>query len=204
MKHDLPMKLQLENLTFTYPGSREPSLKEINLVIDPGERIVITGKEGRQIYVDAIDSRPVYASKWSHQLQRISSIQFEFDSLRSCIGDALMIEQIFHGSILDNITLDRSGIDFAEVHALAEATGLAEFVRNLPHGYNTILDPRAKSFHLELFPRSSCSEALQGKPSLLLIESIFDQWSSAEKTEFSILYFLSSLIILSWCYLMTC
>ena len=179
---DLPMKLQLENLTFTYPGSREPSLKQINLVIHPGERIVITGEEGSGKSTLMRLIAGLYTPQNGHiSYNGFPASNLEFDSLWSCIGDALMIEQIFHGSILDNITLDRSGIDFAEVHSLAEATGLAEFVRNLPHGYNTILDPQGQKLPSGIISKIILLRSLAGKPSLLLIESIFDQWSSAEK-----------------------
>ena len=38
--------LQIKNLTFSYPGGREPALVDISLEIEPGEYVVLAGKSG--------------------------------------------------------------------------------------------------------------------------------------------------------------
>jgi energy-coupling factor transporter ATP-binding protein EcfA2 len=37
---------KIENLTFTYPNSEKPSLRDINITIEQGEFVVICGKSG--------------------------------------------------------------------------------------------------------------------------------------------------------------
>lgn len=41
-----PVKLELRNVSFTYPGSEKPTLKNINVVIEPGEKIALIGLNG--------------------------------------------------------------------------------------------------------------------------------------------------------------
>ena len=41
-----PVKLEFRNVSFTYPGSEKPSLKNINVVIRPGEKIALIGLNG--------------------------------------------------------------------------------------------------------------------------------------------------------------
>ena len=38
--------IEIRNLTFTYPGSENPVLKDISLTIKAGERVGIVGKTG--------------------------------------------------------------------------------------------------------------------------------------------------------------
>lgn len=40
------VKLELKNVSFTYPGSKKPTLKNINVVITPGEKIALIGLNG--------------------------------------------------------------------------------------------------------------------------------------------------------------
>lgn len=40
------VKLELRNVSFTYPGSEKPTLKNINIVIRPGEKIALIGLNG--------------------------------------------------------------------------------------------------------------------------------------------------------------
>jgi len=41
-----PVKLEFRNVSFTYPGSDSPALKNINMVIRPGEKIALIGLNG--------------------------------------------------------------------------------------------------------------------------------------------------------------
>jgi len=41
-----PVKLEFRNVSFTYPGSEKPALKNINVVIKPGEKIALIGLNG--------------------------------------------------------------------------------------------------------------------------------------------------------------
>ncbi len=41
-----PVKLELRNLSFTYPGSEKPTLSKINLTVKPGEKLALLGLNG--------------------------------------------------------------------------------------------------------------------------------------------------------------
>ena len=41
-----PVKLELKNLSFTYPGSEKPILSHINLTVNPGEKLALLGLNG--------------------------------------------------------------------------------------------------------------------------------------------------------------
>ena len=41
-----PVKLEFRNVSFTYPNSKKPTLKNINVVIKPGEKIALIGLNG--------------------------------------------------------------------------------------------------------------------------------------------------------------
>lgn len=41
-----PVKLELRNLSFTYPGNEKPTLSDINLTVRPGEKLALLGLNG--------------------------------------------------------------------------------------------------------------------------------------------------------------
>jgi ABC-type bacteriocin/lantibiotic exporter with double-glycine peptidase domain len=111
----------------------------------------------------------------------LPAANIELGNLRSRIGDGLSIEQIFNGTLLENITLDRSHADLEMVKSLAVETGLAEFVRSLPKGYDTMLDPQGQKLPSGIAARIILLRSLAGNPGLLLLESLFEQWTGTEK-----------------------
>lgn len=44
------MKIEAKNLTFTYPGGKTPVLKNVNLLIEPGQTLAIVGFNGGGSY----------------------------------------------------------------------------------------------------------------------------------------------------------
>jgi ATP-binding cassette subfamily C protein LapB len=105
-------KIQLANVSFRYPGAGRDSLSDINLVINPGERIGIIGRVasgkstlgrvlcglytpgGGELIVDGLDSRQYHP----HQLRE----QFRFVA-----QDA----DVFSGSVRENLKMGSARAD---------------------------------------------------------------------------------------------
>jgi ABC-type bacteriocin/lantibiotic exporter with double-glycine peptidase domain len=95
-------------------------------------------------------------------------------SLRAHIGDHISQEDIFKSSLLENITMGHQNIRLEDVISAVEQVGLADFVKKLPKGYDTILLPGGKNLPRNIISKIIFARCIASRPSLLAIEEPFD------------------------------
>ena len=98
---------------------------------------------------------------------------YQLDSLRSQTGVLLNQQDIFRGTLIDNITMGDTTIAAPEILRLAEKTGLADFIRSNKDGFDTMLDPLGKRLPQGIRQHILLTRALLGKSRLLLLEEPF-------------------------------
>lgn len=176
------LRLRLENVTFSYPGSSEKTLDDLSLIIEPGQKICLTGqnRSGKstllQILGGLYDPQTGVVSYHDLPLGNIN-----LDSFRSVVGDTLSQEQIFKGTLAENISTGRDKIDFNRVKSVADSLGLTEFIRHLPNGYNTVLDPEGRKLPRSVVQKILLARSIAGAPRLLLLENTMNQIEIGER-----------------------
>jgi len=131
-----------EDVTFRY-GEGRPVLRRFSLDIPPGQHVGIVGPSGagkstilallqRLHDVDGgrilIDGQPI---------TRLTQ-----DSLRAAIAVVPQEINLFHRSVMENIRYGNPGATDEEVYASARAAHCDAFIRELPHGYDTLVGER--------------------------------------------------------------
>ncbi len=132
-------KIELRNVKFCYNDSSAPLLKNINLVIQPGDSISLRGVNGSgkstllnlimgfipptegQVLLDDIDIRKLNRS-----------------SFRSQIGLIPQQGVLFNGTLLENMTLYREGQPVTDSIRLAKKLGLDGTILRLRDGLDTM------------------------------------------------------------------
>ena len=139
--------ITFEGVSFTYPGSEEPALADLNLTIRPGERLALVGENGAgkstlvkllmglyqptagRILVDGVELREMAPADW---YRRFGTVFQDFRRYQS--------------SVRDNITagwVEGAG-DEAALQAAVARSGADEVAKTLPQGVDTLL---GKEFH---------------------------------------------------------
>ncbi|GAB4380009.1 MAG: ATP-binding cassette domain-containing protein [Salibacteraceae bacterium] len=165
----------LDEVTFAYPGTRLPAIKDINLKVNPGEIVMITGSNisGKSTLLHIISG--VYdLQDGTMTYQGFPKENLSNQSIRNLIGDCLSHEQLFEGSILLNITLDRPGIDIGKVQEVSKAIGLDDLIVKMPLGYNTQLEPMGRNLPRSIAQLIRIARSTVHNPKLLLIEDPFE------------------------------
>jgi ATP-binding cassette subfamily B protein/ATP-binding cassette subfamily C protein len=141
-----PPKIELRDVTFTYPGSDSPVLKNINLTIEPGRDIAIVGENGSgkttlikllfglyepdsgQILVNGIELNKINKASYYRRLGALFQdyARYDFTDLN---------ENIWYG----DITRKLRTTDMNDVIAKAKLTSM---VAKLPYGLKQILSKR--------------------------------------------------------------
>ena len=103
---------------------------------------------------------------------------YDNDSLREKTGILFMYENIFHGTLWENITMGRNDVDEAYINMLNNKFGLQPFLSTLPLGYDTYLDPTGKRLPANVIQKILLIRALSHKPRLLVME---EPWLDIEE-----------------------
>jgi len=172
------LSIEAGNVCFAY-NDEKYVLQNISFRINAGETVCITVKEGSgKSTLLKIVSGSYQGFEGSLLLNELPVGNYELKSLRQQTGILLSQQDIFHGSLLDNITMGQPGIDVQQIIRLFKETGLADFLSSLPEGFDTWLDPTGKRLSRNVVNKILLVRALVGQPRLLLLE---EPWTHIEE-----------------------
>jgi len=177
------MQVDLINLSFQYPSNSKKTLKNLNLTIERGDLIALVGKNGSGKSTLIRLLAGLYELNDGQILyDEINMKSFQSESLRSAIGDCLSQEQLFQGSVMENLSMGKNmGIE--KVKNTCKAVHLGDFINNLPKGYDTLLDPQGSELAESTVQKLLVARAILNAPKLLLIEDNLDAIDSAQKKD---------------------
>lgn len=177
--------IKARDLSFQFQDAKEKIINNVSLDIKAGEKVCISGSSGSgksfllQLVAGLFDS---YQGAISFNNIPISSLCKE--DIRSCINDSLAKEDIFKGTLLENIILGKPGISDTQIHKIVEILGLSDFVANTDNGYNTELLPEGKNLPKSVRLKIMLARSLAGNPKLILIGDNFNHLNKIDKQKF--------------------
>ena len=149
----------------------KPAIQSINLHIKAGEKISILGPEGsgksvllRMITGNYPDFEGVLL------INKIPIQNYELKSLRQKTGVLLPGQEIFGGTVWENISLGHTSISPSQILARAAELGFEDFISHFPLGFDNILEPIGKKTPQTLIKKILLLRALCGEKNLLLLE----------------------------------
>ena len=149
-------------------------MRNINLKIRPSEKISVSGFSGSgktmllQLLAGLYED---YQGSITYNNIPLSNI--DLSSLRSITGDSLFKEDIFRGTLRENISMGNENINLNEIQRIVELVGLSDFVKSCREGYDAILEPEGKKLPKSVTSKIKLARALVGNPNLILLEDHF-------------------------------
>lgn len=133
------VKLELRNVTFTYEGSKEPTIKNLNLTIAPGERLALIGLNGagKTTLVKLICGLYI-PEEGSILLNDIPREQYTREEYFSLISVLFQETTLLPLSVDENI-ISKEVCDKKRLQDVLKLSGFAEKYENLPQKGNTKL-----------------------------------------------------------------
>ena len=190
---DLPTKdraeskgfeIRIKNLSYTYPGSKKTSIKNIDLSIKSGDRICISGvgASGKTTLTNTIAG--IYSSYAGVITYNGYSLRdLDTTHLRDMIGKNVSTDDIFEGTLLDNILVGKPMSDQYDAIKAIEKVGLSDAINSLPKGLNTPTLSGGKGFSETFIQRLILARCLTKQPKLLILNDFFANFSKADRLE---------------------
>ncbi|MBY0585944.1 ABC transporter ATP-binding protein/permease [bacterium] len=163
--------LQVEHVSFQYPGNSEQVLKDINLLIQPGETMALVGRSGSgkttlcnllarfydptrgRIMVGSTDLRDIHVETYRRFLGIVEQDVFLFD-----------------GTVADNIAYAARTAEISDIENAARVANAHEFISKLPSGYDTMIGERGVRLSGGQRQRIAIARAVLADPKLFILD----------------------------------
>lgn len=170
------------DVSFTYQEGR-PILTNVSFAVKPGEKVSISGKDGSGKSTILKLLTGAYSEfNGAILVNDVPIGNYSLEYFRSQIGIVLNQQDVFEGTLWENLTLGDDNIDASEVSRLVQLTGLSSYIAALKEGFDTPLDPAGKRLPKNVVLKILLVRALAHKPKLLLLEEPW-QGIDAETTQ---------------------
>ncbi|HWH82201.1 MAG TPA: peptidase domain-containing ABC transporter [Burkholderiaceae bacterium] len=168
---ELPARLELRHVHFAYAESEPAVLRGLNLTIEPGESVAIVGPSGcgkttllkLMLGIHAPQAGAVYVG--GEPLARLG-----LRAWRDMIGTVMQDDQLFAGSITDNISFFDPRADRGWVAECARIASVRADIEAMPMGFYTLIGDMGASLSGGQRQRILLARALYKRPKLLFLD----------------------------------
>jgi ATP-binding cassette subfamily B protein len=165
-----PARLAFEGVGFRHPGSAEPVLSGVDLVVEPGETVALVGATGSgKTTLTSLVGRLHDVTAGRVTLDGVDVRDLPLTQVREVVATAFEEATLFSMSVRENLTLGRptaTDADLAEAVRVAQA----EFVHDLPWGLDTRIGEQGLSLSGGQRQRLALARAVLGRPSVLVLD----------------------------------
>src|SRR5205085_503129 len=133
--------VEFERVSFRYSESAPPALDDVSLTIPAGSVFGVVGRSGSGKTTLTRLIRAMYPIQMgSVRIDGNDLREIDLPHLRSQVGVVLQQCFLFRGTVRENIGATKPDSSFEEIVDAAITAGADEFIKNLPQGYDTILE----------------------------------------------------------------
>ena len=135
-------RIAFEQVTFSYDGTT-PILKEISLLVEPGQVAAIVGPSGTgKTTIAGLIPRFFDPQSGRVTINGTDVREFTLKSLRDQVSFVLQDTLLFRGTVWENIAYGKPDAPIEETVRAAELANAHEFIVNMPQGYATMVGER--------------------------------------------------------------
>lgn len=163
--------VRFNSVSLSYGSEAPEALHEVDLAVPAGARIALVGPSGSgktslvsllarlydptagSVAIEGVDLREVEVASLRHQIAYVSDDSF-----------------LFSDTIANNIAYARPGADQEEIRRAARLAQAADFIDELPEGYETVVGERGLTLSGGQRQRVAIARALLADPRILILD----------------------------------
>ena len=173
----LPFELAMENFSFQFEANKK-LLDQVSVHIPAGSKVSVSGDEGsgKSLFIRMLTGN--YQDFQGNLLVNHIPIQnYDLKSLRLQTGILLHGQEIFGGTVWENISLGQESMTPASIMETARKLGFEDFIKHFPEGFDSKIEPIGKKTPQTIIRKILLLRALTGDKKLLLLE---EPWSGLD------------------------
>jgi ATP-binding cassette, subfamily C, bacterial LapB len=164
-------ELAFREVTFAYPGQKQPALDKISFVIKPGERVGLIGRIGSgKSTIEKLVLGLYEPDQGAVLIDGTDLRQIDPADLRRSIGCVLQDVCLFQGTIRDNIALGAPFVDDRALLRAARIAGVEDFVARHPLGFDLNVGERGERLSGGQRQAVAVARALLLDPPILVLD----------------------------------
>ncbi|HZZ89025.1 MAG TPA: ABC transporter ATP-binding protein, partial [Caulobacteraceae bacterium] len=169
-------EIELRRVSFSYPQSPKPVLRDLSLKVGAGEFVALIGYSGvGKTTLCSLIPRFYEASAGQVLIDGVDVRDATLESLRRSVGVVQQDVYLFAGTVAENLGYGRPGASRAEIEAAARQAHAHDFIMALPDGYDTDIGQRGVKLSGGQKQRLTIARVFLKDPPIL----IFDEATSA-------------------------
>ena len=167
----LGAQIQLSGIRFRYSDGEPWVIDGLSLTIEPGESVAIAGPSGcgkttlLKLMLGTLEAQAGEVRVGGLPLARLGARAW-----RDMIGTVMQDDQLFAGSIIDNISFFDSAPDNAWVEECARLAAVHDEIEAMPMGFHTLIGDMAASVSGGQKQRILLARALYKRPRILFLD----------------------------------
>ena len=168
---ELRGKIELKDIRFRYAPNDPMVLDGVNMIVEPGEHVAITGPSGGgkstlvKILLGLVEPDSGEMLVDGQPLER-----FGYKSFHEQVGAVLQDDTLFAGSIADNIALFDDAPDMARIAEAARAAAIEHEILAMPMQYESLVGDMGSALSGGQKQRVLLARALYRRPKLLIMD----------------------------------
>ena len=164
-------RLEVRGLGFRYAEGEPWVLKDCSFIVEPGESVAVVGASGSgkttlvKLLLGLLPASEGEVLVGGQSIRKLGLRHY-----RAMIGAVMQDDQLFAGSVADNIAFGDSQPDAARVEAAARLAAVHEEIAAMPMGYHSLIGDMGTTLSGGQKQRVMLARALYRKPRFLFLD----------------------------------
>lgn len=176
------LSLKVTDLKYRFEDRTKYAIDGLSFSLKPGESVCVTGSDGsgKKTLLNVL-SGLLENYQGGITFNGISMRDLNTGSLRFNIAQNIAVDDIFAGTILENITMGRDHISLDDLEWVLNFLNLTEPISKLPDGLSSIMLPGGHSYADSFIAKITLARSMISRPKILMVNYLLHTSTDIER-----------------------